>query len=213
VSEAEATEPVARAAIAAILGRQSAAALVGPPPSREELAVVLQAAATVPDHSRLRPWRFLVIEGKGQQRLAEALYSASQRMNPTADEAVHKKAAEKAFFGPLQVALISRPVDSPKVPAWEQQASAAAAGYAIALAAHLLGLGATWKSPTDRSAPELRQALQLEDGELLLGWINIGRLTAVGLKRRHRAPADLTGYVTTLDEDGCRVPMWPLREP
>src|SRR5689334_24662663 len=32
-------------------------------PTKEHLATVLQAAVRAPDHGRLRPWRFMLIEG------------------------------------------------------------------------------------------------------------------------------------------------------
>jgi nitroreductase len=45
--------------------------LAPPVPDREEVATLLQAAARVPDHGKLEPWRFVVLERAACARLAE----------------------------------------------------------------------------------------------------------------------------------------------
>ena len=49
----------------AIETRSSAGRLTGPGPSPEDLERLLQAAARAPDHGRLKPWRFIVLDGAG----------------------------------------------------------------------------------------------------------------------------------------------------
>ena len=44
----------------------SAKAMTGPGPSADELATILKAGARVPDHGKLFPWRFIVIEGEAR---------------------------------------------------------------------------------------------------------------------------------------------------
>ena len=51
----------------------SALALADPAPDTETLSRLLTIAARVPDHGKLAPWRFVVIEGETKQRLADAL--------------------------------------------------------------------------------------------------------------------------------------------
>ena len=60
----------------------------------------------------------------------------------------------KAFVAPTFVVIVSSP-KAGNVARWEQEASAAAAGYAMALAAHLLGVGAIWKSAPMRTGRAL----------------------------------------------------------
>ena len=45
--------------------------LSGPPPTRDELMALLELAARVPDHGKLEPWRFLVLERAALDRLAQ----------------------------------------------------------------------------------------------------------------------------------------------
>ena len=46
----------------------------GPPaPGRDEILRLLTAAVRVPDHGKLEPWRFVVLEGAGLVRFAAAI--------------------------------------------------------------------------------------------------------------------------------------------
>jgi nitroreductase len=56
-----------------LLSRRSgtAKAMKEPGPGKKDLALILQAAARVPDHGKLFPWRFIVFEGKGRNRMGE----------------------------------------------------------------------------------------------------------------------------------------------
>ena len=50
-------------AIEALLERRSAKALTAPAPDEGALELIFASAAAAPDHGRLRPWRFIVIQG------------------------------------------------------------------------------------------------------------------------------------------------------
>lgn len=55
-----------------VLARRSAPVLKEPGPTRAELARILGAAGTVPDHGTLRPFRFVVVEGDGRAAFGDA---------------------------------------------------------------------------------------------------------------------------------------------
>ena len=57
----------------ALVTRSSAKTYGESPPTKEDLAKVLQAAVRAPDHGRLRPWRFMLIEGEQRMRFGEML--------------------------------------------------------------------------------------------------------------------------------------------
>ena len=42
-----------------------------PVPNRDQLGPLLTAATRCPDHGKLEPWRFIVIEGAAMSRLAD----------------------------------------------------------------------------------------------------------------------------------------------
>jgi len=57
--------------------RSVAPHLLGPPgPTAEELNLLLTIAVRVPDHGRLTPWRFIVLEGDARHRIGEAIAAA-----------------------------------------------------------------------------------------------------------------------------------------
>ncbi len=49
-------------ALELLLNRESAVKLVSPGPSAQELDRIFATAVRAPDHGRLRPWQFVVIE-------------------------------------------------------------------------------------------------------------------------------------------------------
>ena len=55
-----------------LLRRRSrpAKTLTGPAPDRDALTEILPAAARTPDHGKLEPWRFIVLEGAAAMRRA-----------------------------------------------------------------------------------------------------------------------------------------------
>ena len=134
----------ARLMLDLIIGRHSAPALTDPAPTDQQLAAILRAAASVPDHNKLRPYRFVVVRGDARQRFGEAL--AASAVAAGADDITIAKARRKPLFGPLLVAIVASPVAHNSVPEWEQVATASLTGYAMILAAAALGVGAVWKS-------------------------------------------------------------------
>lgn len=192
------------ALLGALLERRSTAALVEPGPDDAELDLLLQAAATAPDHGRLRPWRFVVVDGEARERFADALEDGGLARDPDLPDGVRQKLRSKAFVAPTLVAVVAAPRPA-KVERWEQVASAACTGYALVLAAHALGFGAMWKSVPFQTGPLLADLLDMEPGDELLGWVLVGTpadpATTVG-----RPAADLTGIAHRLDHEGRLLP-------
>jgi len=66
----------------------SAKAMTGPGPNASELQTILTAAARVPDHGKLFPWRFILFEGDARARMGELLAQAPRRADPSAADSV-----------------------------------------------------------------------------------------------------------------------------
>lgn len=58
-----------------LLNRSSEPRLESPAPDSTTLERAFSCAARAPDHALLRPWRYLVIEGKGLEALGELFAS------------------------------------------------------------------------------------------------------------------------------------------
>ncbi|WP_411287596.1 nitroreductase family protein, partial [Phenylobacterium sp.] len=115
----------------------SAVTLAAPGPSADQLADLLRLAARVPDHGKLAPWRFIVLEGADKAAFADRLEALAKARQDSQDAA---KLA-KLRLPPLCVAVISSPRPA-AIPQWEQQLSAAAVCVNLLYAALAMGFGA-----------------------------------------------------------------------
>lgn len=143
-----------------------------PAPNRDQVTQLLTLAARVPDHGKLEPWRFIVLSRETLDRLAPIL--RQQVLEAGQDQAAADK-AEAAFASPLIVAVIFSPVDSPKVPEWEQFLSAGAVCLGLVNAALASGWGAAWLTGFAALNPDFgRNYLDLAENERIAGLIHIG---------------------------------------
>jgi len=169
--------------------------LVTPVPTREELAPILTAAARTPDHGKLEPWRFIVLEGAALQRLAE---NVTKRGPQVGIEGVKLEKARSQFAdAELVVAVVSSPVPSPKVPEIEQILSAGAVCLSMLNAALASGWGANWLTgwmASDRTF--LRNGLSLSKSEFVAGFIHIGTERIVPPERPRPDVEAITTWVS-----------------
>ena len=161
-----------------LLSRRSRSAkTLGPGgPDRAGLMRILTAAARNPDHGKLEPWRFVVIEGAARDR---AVKLAAERAEALAlDENTTQKTVAAFHQGDVIVAVISSPKASEKIPVWEQHLSVGAVCLALVNAALASGWGANWL--TGKMAYDgvfRRQMLGCTEGEAVAGFIHIGTET------------------------------------
>jgi nitroreductase len=75
---------------------------------------------------------------------------------------------------PLVIAVVSRVVDKPGAPEWEQVLSAGAAAFNLCLAANALGYATSWVTEWIAYSPRVRAALALAPNERFAGFVYIG---------------------------------------
>lgn len=154
--------------------------LSGPAPTRQELLALLELAARVPDHGKLEPWRFVVLEREALDRLAPVL---ADHVVALGGDAAAVEKARSAFDSPLIVAVVSSPVDSPKIPEWEQFLSAGAVCLGLVNAALASGLGAAWLTGPAAEPGFARAHLGLTGAERIAGMVHIGQRGATPPER------------------------------
>ncbi len=172
------------AALEFMLTRRSrpAKTLTGPVPSREELKVLLTAAARTPDHGKLEPWRFIVLEKAALTRLAALVPVRAAALEIDGDRT--EKAVAQFRDADLAVAVISAPKASPKIPQIEQVYSAGAVCLALLNAALASGWGANWLSAwPSHDRAFVTEGLGLAEGESVAGFIHIGTETSAPPER------------------------------
>ena len=161
--------------------------LRAPGPDRTALTPILEAGLRVPDHGKLEPWDLVVLEGGAPARLAGIVESVGAATGRDPEQV----AKQAAMFrdAPVIVAVVSAPVDSPKIPLAEQQASAACVCLSVLNAALASGWGANWLTGWTATEPAfLKQGLDL-DGVHVAGWIVIGTEGAAPPERPRPDPA------------------------
>lgn len=115
-----------------------------PVPTPAQLTDILTIAARVPDHGKLEPWRFVIIDGAAFPRLANLADTHARNIGADAEKI--GKARGQYDLGLLAVVVIASPKPSDKVPATEQILSAGALCMNIVNAAEASGWGACWLS-------------------------------------------------------------------
>jgi nitroreductase len=143
-------------------------------PSQEHLAQVLQAAVRAPDHGRLRPWRFMLIQGEQRRKFGELLAASALRRVPALSEGDLQRERDKALRAPLIILVACRVVPGTKVPAIEQLLAAGAATQNILLALHALGYVAAWKTGEAAYDTEVKKALGLAADDHIVGLVYTG---------------------------------------
>jgi nitroreductase len=148
-----------------------------PGPTGDALDAILRLAARVPDHGKLGPWRFVIIEGEARTRAGAALAGVCADA-PSAD-------AARAMFlrAPVCVMVVSTAQPHPKIPEWEQHLSAGAVCYGMLIAAHAMGYGGCWLTGWSCYDERARAALGLDASERIAGFIYLGAPTETPLER------------------------------
>jgi nitroreductase len=149
--------------------------LSGPGPSASEVDTILTIASRVPDHGKLTPWRFIVIEGDGRLAAGEKIAAAFAANHPeaTADQVAFERT--RLARAPLVIAVVSRAGPHVKIPEWEQILSAGAAAMSLVFAAHALGYAANWITEWYAYDRSVLDALGLAPQERIAGFVHIGR--------------------------------------
>lgn len=154
--------------------RNSAPRLAEPGPNAQELEHMLQCALRSPDHARLRPWRFLSVQGERRVAFGELLRESLLRREPEADLAAQEKALNAPLRAPLIIAVMARFTEHPNVPEWEQRLSAGCAAFSLSLAAEALGYAALWRTGAFAEDAQLLAAVGGASNESFVGFIYVG---------------------------------------
>ena len=161
-------------AIDALLQRRSAKALSAPAPDEAALDLILSSAAAAPDHGRLRPWRFVVIQGNALGRFGDLLADYLRRAHPETDEETLQRERQKAFRAPMIVVVAAICTPGGKIPVIEQLLAAGAAAGNVMLAACALGFNSMWKTGAPAYDAQVKAALGLQEKDAIVGFMYLG---------------------------------------
>jgi len=178
-------------AIELLLTRQSDSKLTEPGPSPEQLDIIKQAALRVPDHGCIAPWQFILVQGDARIKLGEMYYQCA--LAEQQSEKVVNRAKDLPLRAPVIVIAIAKYEEHPKVPRIEQIQSAGCSVLAMQQAAFAQGLGGVWRTGYFAQSNAVKQALNLNELDEIVGYLYIGT-PAVDCKKspRHKPESYFT---------------------
>jgi nitroreductase len=184
---------MSQAVLDLLLTRRSVSAnsLGEPGPNPSELEQILTAAARVPDHKKLVPWRFVLFQGEARSEFGKVLSEICQKEEKDPGSFRLENEAKRFMRAPLVVAVISRVVDNKGAPEWEQVLSVGAACQNLIVAATTLGFGAQWITEWCAYSPGIRQAIGLAANERIAGFVYIGTAKEKPEERERPELADI----------------------
>lgn len=153
-----------------------------PGPSPVELDALLHLAARVPDHGKLGPWRFVVIEGDARARVSEKLagiVANDPGMTPERLEIERRR----FLHAPVCVMIVSTAAPHPKIPEWEQVLSSGAAAFNLLISAHAMGYAGVWLTEWPAYDDRARGVLGLSGAERVAGFVHLGTATQPAIER------------------------------
>ncbi|SUT85539.1 nitroreductase [Actinobacillus ureae] len=142
-------------------------------PSAEQVENMIKAALRAPDHGKMKPYHFVVIEKSGMPKLRECLAATAVEFNM--DEKNVAKVDKLSNQAPMVIGIVAKiDHESPKVPAWEQIVTAGCATYAMQLAANAQGFETVWISKKWVEGSLLRETFGCRAGDKVIGLLLVG---------------------------------------
>ncbi len=158
-----------------LLSRKSHNKLVAPAPTEPEVEQMMKLALRAPDHALLKPWRYQIFSGDSLIQLGDFFAKASQFENFELTLDQIDKIKSKPLRAPMVIVASVMIIEHPKVPEIEQWLSAGASVQNLLMGAHLMNIGAIWRTGSLCFNRHLMDLLELKTNESLIGFIYLGQ--------------------------------------
>lgn len=137
---------------------------------------ILECANWAPTHGYTEPWRFVVFADEAKQSFS-LLHAEMYKQHTEPDKfknVSYQKIVERGELTSHIIALIMKRGSNPKIPATEELAALACAVQNMQLAAASLNLAAYWNTGGMTFHPAMKNYFNLEDEDLLMGFLYLG---------------------------------------
>ncbi|MDP5035608.1 NAD(P)H nitroreductase [Alishewanella sp. SMS8] len=162
-------------ALTLLTTRYSSPRLREPAPEGEALNLIKRAAIQVPDHGALRPWRFVVAEGRDAlTRLGDIFAEAAIEEDPSISIDMQERARQLPMRAPMVIICIAKITEHAKVPSVEQVQSVACSVMAMQQMAFALGFGGIWRTGAYAQYDYVKQAFKLDADDEIVGFLYLG---------------------------------------
>lgn len=138
------------------------------------LKELLETAIWVPNHKMTQPWRFVIVHGKGKEKIAELNKRLSAK-GTTEEE--KKRSGEKAYQKMIDVPMYLMVLmeESPDLKLrQEDYAATSCLIQNFSLLAWEQGIGMIWKTGPMTTTEAFRSIIGAQNGEKVVGMLQIG---------------------------------------
>lgn len=182
-----------------IVNRVSTPKLTHPAPDKEALTAILAAAVRAPDHGKLRPWRFLIVENNGLKALGDAFALSAKEADSELNDDRLNRVRIMPLRAPMVIVVVAETQLNHKVPVQEQVLATGAAVQNMLLMAHDLGYGAMWRTGELAYNAFLKKRLGFEEKDEIVAFLYLGtaETTSQAGGKKLKQPLSLENYVQT----------------
>ena len=140
------------------------------PVSQKLLVELLNDAVWAPNHGNREPWRFILFQGEGRKKFADAVINTF-----TQDEKEKWGEARYEYYMNIPAHLVVVMKEDPRAKQWEEDFSATSAMIQnFLLVAWERDLGVVWKTNAYNSDPRFHKVIGINPGEKIVGTLHIG---------------------------------------
>ena len=163
----------------------------------EDLKKILAAGIRVPDHGALNPWKIKVIKGEKLKIIDEnIILTEFKKENPNASEIQLETESKRFQRASVILAVLSTPLEHPKIPTWEMILSSGAVCMNLLSCAQSLGYAAQWLTEWYAYNKKMLEYLGgRSEIDKISGFIYLGHKVEEPTERRRPDPKNVINYL------------------
>ena len=163
----------------------------------DDLQTIINAGMRVPDHGALNPWKIKVIKDDKLKVIdRDVILSEFKKKNPKASRESLEIESKRLQRASVVLAVISTPVEHPKIPNWEMVLSSGAVCMNLLSCAQSLGYAAQWLTEWYAYNTKVLEYLGGRPGiDRISGFIYIGHKSEEPNERRRPDPSKVISYI------------------
>ena len=163
----------------------------------EDLKKILEAGIRVPDHGALNPWMIKVIKGEKLKFIDEEIILREfKKENPNSNEIQIETESTRLQRASVVLAVLSTPVEHPKIPEWEMVLSSGAVCMNLLSCAQSLGYASQWLTEWYAYNDKMLEYLGARKNlDKISGFIYIGHKIEEPNERRRPVPEKIISYL------------------
>ena len=171
--------------------------MLSDPIKDEDLNAILNAGIRVPDHGALNPWKIVVIKKDNLKTIdEEVILPEYKKENPNSSEQSLEIESKRLQRASVILAVLSTPVEHPKIPNWEMILSSGAVCMNLLSCAQSLGYAAQWLTEWYAYNNKVLEYFGgRRDIDKISGFIYLGHKVEEPIERRRPEPEKVISYL------------------